>query len=100
MRLPLIAFAATASLMAGTPAIAADESEIMVVAYKDLDLSSAEGQRTLQIRIDAAAKKICGVGELQTGSRLTAKSSTKCFREARRIANRHMAAIGNARLGG
>lgn len=101
MKTPLIALAATASLMAGAPALAETASDSMVVVYDDLDLSTKAGQKTLNQRIDAAAKKYCGYDEVQTGSRLTSKASTKCFKEIRRVAKQQMAPIvNNSQLGG
>ena len=101
MKTPLIALAATATLMAGAPAYAEEKGDDMVVVYDDLDLGTDAGQKTLNQRIDAAAKKFCGVGDVQTGTRLTSKGSSKCFKEARRIARQAMVPIVNhAQLGG
>ena len=101
MKTPLIALAATATLMAGAPALAEEAGDTMVVVYDDLDLGSDAGQKTLNQRIDAAAKKFCGVGDVQTGTRLTSKSSSKCFKEARKIARQAMAPIvRDSQLGG
>ncbi len=86
MRTPLIALAAL-SLLA-VPAAAED----LVVRYDDLDLSSPKGQKTLDRRIDAAARSFCGVGVHQTGSRIKGDSA-ECFRQARAAAREQMAAI-------
>lgn len=86
MRIPLIALAAL-SLLA-VPAAAED----LVVRYDDLDLSSPKGQKTLDRRIDAAARSFCGVGVHQTGSRIKGDSA-ECFRQARAAAREQMAAI-------
>jgi len=101
MKTPLIALAAAATALTATPALAGETERNMVVSYQDLDLSTEAGQKTLQSRINAAAKKFCGVGAIQTGSRVTSKASTKCFKEARRLANQQFAVIlDDARLGG
>ena len=93
MKTPLLAFATTAALMAGTPALAQQSGQDLVVSYADLDLSTKAGQRTLDKRIDAAAKKFCGVGEQTTGTRLRSPMATKCYREAKRLATQEFAAI-------
>lgn len=93
MKTPLLAFATAATLMAGTPALAQQSGQDLVVSYADLDLSTKAGQRTLDKRIDAAAKKFCGVGEQTTGTRLRSPMATKCYREAKRLATQEFAAI-------
>lgn len=93
MRTPLLAFTTAAALMAGTPTFAQQSGADLVVSYADLDLSTKAGQRTLDTRIDAAAKKFCGVGEQTTGTRLRSPMATKCYREAKRLATQELAAI-------
>ena len=101
MKTPLIALAGCAILMACAPASAETGNPDMVVDYADLDLRSDAGQKTLDRRIDAAARKYCSVGEVRTGSRLQSKASTTCFKEARKIARKAMAPIvSDAQLGG
>lgn len=98
---PLIAIAAMATILTAQPALAQQVGPDMVVKYSDLDLSSKAGQKTLESRIDAAAKKFCGVGEQTTGTRLKSSEAGKCFREARRLANQQFAVLVNdARRGG
>lgn len=92
---PLIAIAAMASVLSVNPALAGETAPDMVVKYADLDLTSKAGQRTLEGRIDAAAKKFCGVGEQTTGTRLKSSQAGKCFREAKRLANQQFALIVN-----
>lgn len=101
MKTPLFALAATMTMLAGAPALAEQMSDDMVVRYADLDLSTEAGQKTLETRIDAAAKKYCGVGEQRTGTRLSSSKAKVCYREAKRLANQQFAAIvSDARLGG
>jgi UrcA family protein len=101
MKIPMIALAATATFLTGAPALADTSSPDMVVRYADLDLSTEAGQKTLESRIDAAAKKYCGVGEQRTGTRMKSSQASKCYREAKRLANQQFAAIINdARRGG
>ena len=101
MKTPLMAIAAAATLASGAPALAQDKGPDMVVSYRDLDLSTAHGQRTLERRIDAAAKKYCGVATQRTGTRIPSPQIGKCYREAKRQATQQFAQIaGNRNLGG
>ena len=100
MKTPLFALAATMTILAGSPALA-ETGPDMVVRYADLDLSTEAGQRTLETRIDAAAKKYCGMGEQRTGTRLGSSKAKVCYREAKRLANQQFAAIiSDERRGG
>ena len=96
-----LALAAIGSTMAlvgtATPALA----ETMVVHYSDLNLTSQDGQVTLQRRIDAAAKKVCSYEEHRTGTRILAADSRKCYREAKaKAATQFATIIESKRLGG
>lgn len=59
-----IGFMALAALAIATPALAADENPFAkdkaVLNLKDLDLGSADGQQRLAIRMDQAARAVCG----------------------------------------
>lgn len=73
----------------------------MVVTYADLDLNTTAGQKTLESRIDAAAKKYCSVGVHTTGTRITASKAKGCIREVKRLAKRQFAQVmDETRLGG
>lgn len=96
MRTTLIALSALA-LVAGAPAAAKD----FVVVHKDLDLSTAKGQKTLDQRIDAAAREYCGVDVQLTGSRIKGAGTKECFLSARNAARQQMATlIEQAQRGG
>lgn len=101
MKTPMIALAAAATLLSGVPALADDTGPDMVVRYADLDLTTEAGQKTLESRIDAAAKKYCGVGEQRTGTRMKSSLAKRCYRDAKRLANQQFAAlVSDARRGG
>lgn len=58
-------FAALAALACATPAFAAEPvnpfaSSRAVLSLKDLDLASVDGQQRLAIRMDQAARAVCG----------------------------------------
>lgn len=98
MRLrPLLAAAAAAATLAATPAFA----ESIRVEYKDLDLASDAGQKTLQGRLDAAARQVCGMDDIRTGSRVPDASARKCHKEALAgLEQRFAAVIDKANKGG
>jgi UrcA family protein len=86
--LPMIAIAAGA-LLAAQPALA----ESVKVAYDDLDLSTPKGQKELKERIDAAAKKICGIDDVRTGTRLPSSDSRTCLRDTKQQIQHQLAAV-------
>ncbi|WP_067732191.1 UrcA family protein [Novosphingobium naphthalenivorans] len=86
------------------PALAAEKTQVRV-EYADLDLTTPEGQRTLERRLDIAARDACGMDEQATGSRLASPRARSCYKQATARAKDVMAtAIDNAnsdsRLGG
>ena len=56
MRMQSFALALAAAALS-VPATAADEAPSVGVRYGDLDLTSAEGQRQLDLRLERAARK-------------------------------------------
>lgn len=63
-----------------------------VVRYNDLDLTSAEGQKKLDSRLDAAARDVCGYDAITTGSRLRSPEAVDCYNKARAQFSEHVAA--------
>lgn len=94
---------ATATLFAVTPGVASasTESSAIAVRYADLDLSTVDGQRTLDRRIARAARTVCGMDLQQTGTRMTPPETVSCYRQALSdVRQRVAAAIENGRKGG
>lgn len=94
-------FGLAASAAIATPAFAEDT----LVTYTDLDLTTPEGQQTLERRLTKAARKVCKMDVKGPTSLLPANSSRTCYREATQKAQGQMAVvIENAqqysRLGG
>lgn len=98
MKRPLIFLAATAILgVTGAPAYAEDS---LTISYRDLDLTTVEGQEMLDRRIDSAARKYCGLGA-RTGTRLAPPEARKCYAETLKQAKAQFAdAVDAKRLGG
>jgi UrcA family protein len=83
----------SAAIMA-MPAVAAEaEPNSVRVEYKDLDLTTRTGQDELQRRLDRAARSVCGMNELKTGTRLHSADQNRCYRDARSSLDRHFAAL-------
>lgn len=78
--LPLIALATVAAPALAAPA---DETVTLRVAYRDVDLASAEGRAALEARIDAKLRQACRIeGWVRyTGGRPSVDE--KCVTEAR-----------------
>ena len=93
------ACAAIGLALSATPAMAGDETA-MVVKYDDLNLSTKAGQEHLERRIDAAAKKVCGISQ-RTGTRLESRGARKCYNRAKSQARAAFASvIEDSRRGG
>lgn len=96
MRQYLIALSALA-IVAGSPVAAED----FTVKYGDLNLKSEQGRKALERRIDQAARDYCGVGAVQTGSRIVDPSKRQCFQTARNAAREQVdALVEQSQLGG
>ena len=89
---PLVAIAAV-------PAYAnpVREFQSIEVGVSDLDLATPAGQKTLQARINRAARDICRVDELQTGSHIPSRDAMACYRAAQRSAAQRVAEVAGAR---
>ena len=94
MKMQSLALALTAAALA-VPAAAADEAQSVAVRYGDLDLGTADGQRQLDIRLERAAREVCGVDHKATGTHLQSNHSRVCYREARRQLDQQYAAAVN-----
>lgn len=94
-------FASMAMALAiGASAVPA-QAESIEVNYADLDLTSAAGQKTLETRINGAAKRVCGYHQEVAGSRIRTRETEQCYKQAVNDATRQIAArIGDSRLGG
>ena len=78
--------AAAARALSGTAANAASTTKTMQksVQVADLDLSTSEGRSELKTRLNQAAREVCGMTEVQTGTRVPSKASRKCLRETQK----------------
>ncbi len=101
MKRAFIAFAAIGSTLALAGTAAPALAEEMVVQYSDLNLGSADGQKVLKMRIDNAARNVCGLDQGNTGTRLRSSEAMKCYREAKAKASAQFAVLVDAeRQGG
>jgi UrcA family protein len=92
MRLHTLALAMAATVLAA-PLAARDEAPRVGVRYGDLDLTSAAGQRELDLRLERAAREVCGVNQKVVGSHLRSAHSRECYREARRSLDQQYAQL-------
>ncbi|WP_298470816.1 UrcA family protein [uncultured Erythrobacter sp.] len=97
-----IVLAAAALGLVATPAFAGPaKGESTSVSFAGLDLETAEGQKILQARIDSAARSVCQVDRIRTGTRLKSSEARDCYAKARASAKRQVAtAIADQQFGG
>ena len=84
-------FALAAASLAVSPALAAVDAPSTSVSYEDLDLSSKEGQKTLDRRIAAAARSVCPAPQ-RTGTRIS--KPDRCYAEAVKKVRSQLASKG------
>ena len=97
MKRSIIAIAAMGAALVTSPGFANEVN----VAHRDLNLTTIEGQKRLEYRIENAAKKVCGYYEIETGTRLKSAEMRRCYAKAKASAQKQMAAIvDDQRLGG
>ena len=77
-----------------TPALAG-QTQLMSIAVStaDIDLATAEGQRTLDQRIEKAARTVCRTTSVTTGSRILSRESQTCLTMARSAAREQVAVL-------
>lgn len=86
--------AALGIALIASPALAGEEGgQSMSIQYRDLNLSTPEGQAKLDQRIDVAARQVCGVSQPATGSRIKSRSQQACYEEARKSVKQQVAAM-------
>jgi UrcA family protein len=80
----VLAVLGAATLSAGAvPALAADEQgQSVEVQYSDLDLTTPAGAKELDRRLHEAAREVCGMSNMTSGSRLRSDSAGACYRDA------------------
>ncbi|MGB7419813.1 MAG: UrcA family protein [Erythrobacter sp.] len=79
--------------LAVAPGSAADaQHKSIQISTDDLDLSTAKGQRTLDRRIEKAARSVCDAGHSRTGTRIRSTSVSKCLDVARNSVREQVAA--------
>lgn len=88
--LAALGFASTAAV----PALAQEFDQVKVnVSYADLDLGTAQGQKTLDQRIEKAVRVACRTTKLNTGTRIMSNDALNCLAKARADAKQQVAAI-------
>ena len=98
---PVIAHTATVGIFA-IPQTALAQPVVASVAVKftDLDLTSTNGQQTLERRIVRAARQVCALDDTTTGTRIRSADAVQCYDQALRQVRTRVAAAINARQAG
>lgn len=82
--------------LAGTallPAIASAAAPTIKIETADLNLATPKGQKTLENRIERAARAVCRATQPNTGTRIMSQEATACLTAARAQAREQVAAI-------
>ncbi|QIQ87455.1 UrcA family protein [Erythrobacter sp.] len=98
-----IAAAAFGLAVTATPAFAGgiEERNTMQVSLAGLDLDTPEGQEMLDQRIERAARDVCQLDRMRTGTRLQSNAAKECYAKAKASAKQQVAAmLENQRRGG
>jgi len=102
MKTIALATATLGLVFTAAPALAGpDERPTASISTAGLDLNTAEGQQLLDERIERAARDVCRVNYIRTGTRIRSTEARECVAKARASAQRQMATITqNQRRGG
>lgn len=87
--------AALAAALPAGPAVAVEgQAERSVeVHYNDLDLTTTEGAKELDRRLGKAAKSVCQIDVISTGTRIASSSARACYRETLKHLESRVAAV-------
>jgi UrcA family protein len=75
----------------GAATLASPALASTAIAYSDLNLETAQGQTQLDRRIDAAAREICGIADIRTGTILQGNKNKQCYDTAKASARKQVA---------
>lgn len=77
-----------------TPAAAAEVERMTInVSTADINLATPEGQRTLDNRLEKAARTVCRVTDITTGRRVMSHEVRQCLAKARSDSRQQVAAL-------
>ncbi len=80
--------------LVATPAFAGTEkAPTETVSYAGLDLSTVEGQELLEQRIDSAARRVCQMDRLPTGTKIIPSEARACYAKAKASAHQQVATV-------
>jgi UrcA family protein len=89
---PILAIAATiATFSIPDAAMAQTKRQSVRIGYADLDLDTEAGQRILGERIRRAARKVCRLDEVRTGTHILPADAAECYQQALRGAREQIA---------
>lgn len=96
-----IAILSALTVLAASPVLAEPTTMSVTVRHDDLRLDHPRGQEQLERRIEQAARRVCGVDEPISGTRLRSASRVACYRQAQAAAmERYAAVVNDSALGG
>jgi UrcA family protein len=97
MKLIASATAALGLVLAATPALAElPEKRTATFGTGDIDLSTQQGQKEINWRIDRAVRHVCQIGASNPNARLLSKDAQDCVAKARSSAQQQVARLMSA----
>ena len=99
---PVLALTATIGLFTIPGAAFAETAgNSVAVRFADLDLGTPDGQQQLDRRIARAARQVCALDDIATGTRIRSSEADACYRQALRNVRTSVAeAVSASRKGG
>lgn len=77
-----------------SPALAGNVQKMTIeVSTADIDLGTAQGQKTLDQRVEKAVRTVCRTTSVTTGSRVMSQEARACLAKARTDAKQQVAAL-------
>ncbi len=96
-----LAAAALGLVSTTAPAFAAEADRMSVeVRLADINLATAAGQQLLDQRIEKAARTVCRVTDIQTGTRIMSYGARACLAKVRADARQQVALLNGDRQRG
>lgn len=89
----LTAAALSVAILASPVTAAEGSVPNTTIEFKDLNLTTSEGQEALDRRIDKAARAICQVDDTKTGTRVRSRDRVACVKAAKKSVKKQVAAL-------
>lgn len=84
-----------------SPAFAGEATQMTInINTSDIDLATPQGQKLLDQRVEKAARTVCRVTDVKTGTRVMSHEARACLAKARSEARQQVATLTQAQQRG